>query len=71
MILCSCNVLTCHAVREVLGGPNPPRTPAQVHRHLGCKPQCGRCLLSIREILDEEQHSGSADTDASSQANVA
>ena len=53
MIVCSCNVLSHRAVRTALDGPNPPRTPCQVHRHLGCKAQCGRCVRSIRELIDE------------------
>jgi len=52
MILCSCNVLSDHQVREVLTSPNPPRTPCQVHRHLGCTAQCGRCARSMRELMD-------------------
>ncbi len=53
MILCSCNVISDNAVRESLASPNPPRTPSQVHRHLGCKAQCGRCVRSIREMLGQ------------------
>jgi len=53
MILCSCNAISDSAVRESLASPNPPRTPSQVHRHLGCKAQCGRCVRSIREMLDQ------------------
>jgi bacterioferritin-associated ferredoxin len=53
MIVCSCNVLTDHAVREALSSPTPPQTPSQVHRHLGCKAQCGRCVRTMREIMDE------------------
>jgi bacterioferritin-associated ferredoxin len=53
MILCSCNVLSDNAVREALESLNPPRTPSQVHRHLGCKAQCGRCVRSLRELIDE------------------
>jgi bacterioferritin-associated ferredoxin len=53
MIVCSCNVLSDAAIRTALTQPNPPRIPRQVHRHLGCKAQCGRCLRSIREMMDE------------------
>jgi bacterioferritin-associated ferredoxin len=53
MIICSCNVLSDKQVRNALAGANPPRTPAQVHRKLGCKPQCGRCICAMREIFDE------------------
>ena len=52
MIICSCSVLSDKQVRAVLDSPNPPRTPCQVHRHLGCEPQCGRCVRSMREIIN-------------------
>ncbi len=53
MIICSCNVLSDKQVRNALAGQNPPRTPAQVYRQLGCKPQCGSCVCSMRKIFDE------------------
>jgi bacterioferritin-associated ferredoxin len=53
MIVCSCNVLTDRAVREALSSAAPPQTPSQVHRHLGCKAQCGRCVRTMREIMEE------------------
>jgi bacterioferritin-associated ferredoxin len=30
-----------------------PRSATQVHGCLGCSPQCGRCLRTIRKIMDE------------------
>ncbi|MGO9546719.1 MAG: bacterioferritin-associated ferredoxin [Rhodomicrobium sp.] len=60
MILCSCNVLCDRAVRDALACPNPPRTPGQVHRHLGCRAQCGRCARSMREIIDEAKQAPEA-----------
>ncbi|MGO9172385.1 MAG: bacterioferritin-associated ferredoxin [Rhodomicrobium sp.] len=53
MIVCSCNVLSDHEVREALKSPKPPRTPGRVHRHFGCKPRCGRCARSLCEIIAE------------------
>jgi bacterioferritin-associated ferredoxin len=55
MIICSCNVLTDSDVREVVSGANPPRNPCHVHRHLGCQVRCGRCVRSIRKIMDEKK----------------
>ena len=52
MIICSCSVLSDKQVRAALNTPNPPRTPCQVHRHLGCEPQCGRCVRSMRDIIN-------------------
>ncbi len=52
MIICSCSVLSDKQVSAALDSPNPPRTPCQVHRHLGCEPQCGRCVRSMREVIN-------------------
>ncbi len=51
MIVCSCNVLSDHAVRSAIAAPDAPRTAAQVHRCLGCTPECGRCTPTIRQIV--------------------
>ncbi len=51
MIICSCNVLSDHDVRSAVAAPDAPRTAAQVHRCLGCSPECGRCAHTIRQIV--------------------
>ena len=51
MIICSCNVLSDQDVRSIVGAPDAPRTAAQVHRCLGCSPECGRCARTIRQIV--------------------
>jgi bacterioferritin-associated ferredoxin len=53
MIICSCNVLSDHAVRTAISGAEAPRTAGQVYGCLGCSPQCGRCVATIRRIMDE------------------
>ncbi|NIX78068.1 (2Fe-2S)-binding protein [Microvirga terricola] len=54
MIVCSCNVLSDGDVKACLApGPRCPRTPAQVYRCLGCSPNCGRCVRTIRTIMDQ------------------
>jgi bacterioferritin-associated ferredoxin len=53
MIICSCNVLSDHAVRAAVAGATGPRTAGQVYGCLGCSPQCGRCVATIRRIMDE------------------
>jgi bacterioferritin-associated ferredoxin len=53
MIVCSCNVLSDKAVREVCNAECKPRSTGEVYRCLGCSPQCGRCALTIRAILRE------------------
>jgi bacterioferritin-associated ferredoxin len=54
MIVCSCNVLTDHDVRSTLSGDETaPRTAGEVYGCLGCSAQCGRCVRTIRRIMDE------------------
>ncbi|MCB1414409.1 MAG: (2Fe-2S)-binding protein [Xanthobacteraceae bacterium] len=54
MIICSCNVLSDHDVRNaVTVGDRIPRTAGQVYGCLGCSAQCGRCARTIRQIMTE------------------
>lgn len=54
MIVCSCNVLTDHDVRNAVGAAGEfPRTARQVYGCLGCSAECGRCARTIRKIIDE------------------
>jgi len=54
MIVCSCNVLSDHDVRGIIaGGEGAPRTAGEVYQCLGCSPQCGRCVRTIRRIMEE------------------
>ena len=52
MIVCSCNVLSDHEVRSAVNTV-APRTAGQVYGCLGCSAQCGRCVRTIRKIMDE------------------
>jgi bacterioferritin-associated ferredoxin len=52
MIVCSCNVLSDRDVRSALAA-DAPRTPCQVYGCLACSPQCGRCAVTIRRLIDE------------------
>jgi bacterioferritin-associated ferredoxin len=55
MIVCHCNVLTHAQVLETLKDEpaQSPRSPVQAYRCLGCSPDCGRCIPTVREILRE------------------
>jgi bacterioferritin-associated ferredoxin len=54
MIVCSCNVFTDQDVRATLAGDQAaPRSAGEVYGCLGCSAQCGRCLRTIRRIMDE------------------
>ena len=52
MIVCSCNVLSDTQVRAAVTDATP-RSAAQVYGCLGCSPQCGRCVATIRRIMNE------------------
>jgi bacterioferritin-associated ferredoxin len=52
MIVCICNAITEHELREVAG--RNARTPEAAYAKLNCEPQCGCCLGYAQEIIDEE-----------------
>jgi bacterioferritin-associated ferredoxin len=54
MIVCSCNVITDHDVRNaVTTADELPRNPKQIYGCLGCSAECGRCARTIKTIIDE------------------
>jgi bacterioferritin-associated ferredoxin len=54
MIVCSCNVLSDHDVRNAVTAPADfPRSAKQVYGCLGCNAECGRCARTIKTIIDE------------------
>ncbi len=54
MIVCSCNVLSDHDVRNaVSAAADLPRNPKQIYGCLGCSAECGRCARTIKTIIDE------------------
>ncbi|MBV9565796.1 MAG: (2Fe-2S)-binding protein [Bradyrhizobium sp.] len=55
MIVCSCNVLSDHDVRDAVrtAADELPRNPKQVYGCLGCSAECGRCARTIKTIVDE------------------
>jgi bacterioferritin-associated ferredoxin len=52
MIVCSCNVLSDTQIRDAIA-EDAPRSPVQVYGCLGCSPRCGRCIRTIKTIMDE------------------
>jgi bacterioferritin-associated ferredoxin len=52
MIVCSCNVLSDQDVRSAVEAERTLST-SQVYGCLGCSPQCGRCVWTIRRLMDE------------------
>ncbi len=53
MIICQCNRLTDHAVRDALDGQCPPLRVSDVYSCLGCKPTCGACARTIKSLISE------------------
>jgi bacterioferritin-associated ferredoxin len=54
MIVCSCNVLSDHDVRNAVGAAEQlPRNAKQIYGCLGCSAECGRCARTIKTIIDE------------------
>lgn len=58
MIVCSCNVLSDHDVREMIGPRQDRPSVGAVFRRMGCEAKCGRCARTIVAIVD--QHAGHA-----------
>ncbi|UFZ04169.1 (2Fe-2S)-binding protein [Bradyrhizobium ontarionense] len=56
MIICSCNVISDTAIRDIVTTADITfGSPAQVYDCLGCAVQCGLCSRSVKRILDERQ----------------
>ncbi len=58
MIVCSCNAITLaeirRAIEELHAGPEfRVVTPGVVYRHLGYRPQCGCCLGTVAQAIDQ------------------
>ena len=54
MIVCSCNVLSDHDVRDAVNSADDlPRNAKQIYGCLGCSAECGRCARTIKTIIDE------------------
>lgn len=56
MYVCLCNGFTDRDVSQALGGG--VSSVAGVYRALDCKPQCGRCGCTIRDMLDGHREVG-------------
>ena len=52
MIVCVCNRLTEHEVRDAAKAG--ARTPEAAYEKLGCEVQCGCCLDYAQDVIDEE-----------------
>jgi bacterioferritin-associated ferredoxin len=54
MIVCSCNVISDHDVREIVNAADEAlRHAKQVYGCLGCSAECGRCARTIKTIIEE------------------
>ncbi|WP_229743928.1 (2Fe-2S)-binding protein [Aliidongia dinghuensis] len=55
MYVCLCNAFTDRQVRAVC--PAAGSSAAAVYCALGVRPKCGKCVPTVREILDEVANS--------------
>jgi bacterioferritin-associated ferredoxin len=55
MIICSCNVLTDNDVRNAVIDAADERawSPSKVYGCLGCSVECGRCVKTVRKIMND------------------
>ncbi len=53
MIICSCNVLSEAQILETLKLGVTPGSVGLAYRCLGCAPRCGRCLETVRALLQK------------------
>jgi bacterioferritin-associated ferredoxin len=53
MIVCSCNVVTDKEIRAALASGACPRTPFAVYKCLGRGLNCGRCIATVRTVINE------------------
>jgi bacterioferritin-associated ferredoxin len=54
MIVCSCNVITDHDIRNAVSAADDVvRHAKQVYGCLGCNAECGRCARTIKTIIDD------------------
>ena len=53
MIVCSCNVLSDAQVRSAIASEAPRLRMSRVYASLGCTAQCGRCVRTIKAMLEE------------------
>ncbi len=51
MYVCLCNAFTDRQVRAVC--PGAGSSAAAVYCALGVRPKCGKCVPTVRQILDE------------------
>lgn len=52
MIVCSCNALSDRAIRGALG-TGACGGMSEVFGCLGCRPRCGRCAPTVKQIIRE------------------
>jgi bacterioferritin-associated ferredoxin len=52
MIVCSCNLLSDHAVRSAVKAERT-HSISRIYLCLGCKARCGHCAPTIRKIINE------------------
>jgi bacterioferritin-associated ferredoxin len=54
MYVCLCNALTSGEVKQIVDGGC--RSVASVYKRLGCRPNCGKCVVEMKQILKSCLH---------------
>jgi len=57
MYICICNALRD---KELSAASSGARTVADVFRRCGRRPQCGKCLTDVAQIIDDTRESAAA-----------
>jgi len=58
MYICLCNGFTDGKVRMV--ARDGECSVAEVYRALGCKPQCGKCVPYVRDLIREQTNAAAS-----------
>lgn len=58
MYVCICHGIKGRDVEAALA--EGVRRPAELHRHFGVEPQCGRCMATIRDMVGDRRSDGAS-----------
>jgi len=53
MYVCLCNALTGRQIVQAL--TTGARSSSSVYRSLGCRPQCGKCVPTVRQMVERHK----------------
>ena len=56
MYVCLCHGFTDHEIKALASAGT--RSAAQVYRHFGVKPKCGKCVPYVRDLVQSDSDAG-------------